>query len=407
MTRDDRQKLSCQRWVKAGGAGTLVCCTGFGKSRCAIMIIQSLYKRNPQLNVLIAVPTDVLKEQWHRELAKNKLFSVCKVEIVNSIIKNTYNVDLLVIDEVHQFFSEKNLTIFEVVKYRYVLGLTATFERLDGRHELATPYIPICDVVTLKDALANGWVSNYRKYKVLIKVDMTQYQEYNAKFQQIFSFFGHDFKLVMELINSKKKVKVWAKRNGKEENIVRGYLAQFMRYLRLRKSFVMSHPKKFEIANKILDYRRNKKCILFTSTVKDAEKFKTRSLILHSQKKKKENKAILEHFNTLSIGNITSPKALDAGVDVKGLSVGIALTCNSSQITDTQRVGRVCRFEEGKIAEFFTLVIAGSVEEQWYSNANKNQSYITINEDQLDIILNGGEVSTRPKQGIVDLENRF
>lgn len=37
---------------------------------------------------------------------------------------------------------------------------------------------------------------------------MTQYQEYNAKFQQIFSFFGHDFKLVMELINSKNKVKV-------------------------------------------------------------------------------------------------------------------------------------------------------------------------------------------------------
>lgn len=63
MNRDDRQKLSCQRWIKAGGAGTLVCCTGFGKSRCAIMIIQSLYKRNPQLNVLIAVPTDVLKEQ--------------------------------------------------------------------------------------------------------------------------------------------------------------------------------------------------------------------------------------------------------------------------------------------------------------------------------------------------------
>lgn len=145
---------------------------------------------------------------------------------------------------------------------------------------------------------------------------------------------------------------------------MRGYLAQFMRYLRLRKSFVMSHPKKFEIANKILDYRQNKKCILFTSTVKDAEQFKTRSLILHSQKKKKENKAILEYFNTLPIGNITSPKALDAGVDVKGLSVGIALTCNSSQITDTQRVGRVCRFEEGKIAEFFTLVIAGSVEEQ-------------------------------------------
>lgn len=407
MTRDDRQKLGCQRWIKAGGKATLCWGTGVGKTNASIMIINALYKRNSQLKVLVIVPTDTLKEQWQRTLAKNHLLPICKVEIINTVLNNTYNVDLLVLDEAHRYASSESLNLFQLVRYRYVLGLTATFERLDGRHELLTPYIPICDVITLQDALKNGWISNYRKYKVLIKVDMTQYQEYNIKFQQIFSFFGHDFKLVMELIKSKNKVKVWAKRNGKEEGVVRGYLTQFMRYLKLRKSFVMSHPKKFELANKILDYRKDKKCILFTATVKDAESFKSRALVLHSKKKKKENKAILEHFNQLTIGNIISPKALNEGVDVKGLSIGIALTCNSSQITDTQQVGRICRFEEGKIAEFFTLVIAGSVEEQWYSNANKNQSYITINEDQLDIILNGGDVSTRPKQGIVDLENRF
>ena len=38
---------------------------------------------------------------------------------------------------------------------------------------------------------------------------------------------------------------------------------------------------------------------------------------------------------------------------------------------------------------------------------NSNQKYITINEDQLDIILNGGEISTRPKRGIIDIEHRF
>ena len=83
------------------------------------------------------------------------------------------------------------------------------------------------------------------------------------------------------------------------------------------------------------------------------------------------------------------------------------MTCNSSQVTDTQRVGRVVRAEEGKIAEFFTLIIANSVEETWYNNANKNQSYITINESQLYDILQGKEISTRPKKGITDFENRF
>ena len=120
------------------------------------MIIQSLYKRNPKLNVLISVPTEVLKEQWQRELAKYHLFSVCKVEIINTIVKNIYDVDLLVIDEAHLAGGEVNITIFQVVKYRYVLGLTATFERLDGRHVLLEPFIPICDIITLADALKNG-----------------------------------------------------------------------------------------------------------------------------------------------------------------------------------------------------------------------------------------------------------
>lgn len=76
-------------------------------------------------------------------------------------------------------------------------------------------------------------------------------------------------------------------------------------------------------------------------------------------------------------------------------------------MTDLQRIGRVIRAEENKVAEFFTLVIAGSIEETWYNNANKNQSYITITEDQLDVILKGGEISTRPKKGIIDIEHRF
>lgn len=34
MTRDDRQKLSCQRWVKAGGAASIVASTGYGLIIC-------------------------------------------------------------------------------------------------------------------------------------------------------------------------------------------------------------------------------------------------------------------------------------------------------------------------------------------------------------------------------------
>lgn len=407
MNRDERQQLSVRRWINSGGKSSIVGCTGYGKTKCAILIIQAFIKRNPNFNTLIIVPTDVLKQQWQRELAKNHLFTFCKIEIINSALQNEYCVDFLILDEVHQYASPKRIKIFEVIKYRYVLGLTATFERLDGLHNHLIPYVPICDVVTLTDALENHWVSDYRNYKVLLDVDMSQYHTYNAKFQQLFAYFSHDFKLVMSLLNSTKQLKIWAKKNKKDYKIVKGYLSAFMKYLRLRKSFVMSHEKKFEIANKILDARMNQKCILFTATVKDAETFKNRALICHSQRKKSENKIIIDEFNLLNSGNIVSPNALRTGVDIKGLSVGIALSCNSSQISSWQSLGRVIRLEKDKIAEFFTLIIKGSIEELWYNNANRNSSYITINEEQLNSILKGKLIYTRPKKGLVDIENRF
>lgn len=89
-------------------------------------------------------------------MAKHQLFQVCKVEIINTIVKNTYNVDLLVIDECHLVPSPVNIEIFQTVRYKYILGLTATLERLDGRHELLTPYMKVCDTITLKDALKNN-----------------------------------------------------------------------------------------------------------------------------------------------------------------------------------------------------------------------------------------------------------
>jgi superfamily II DNA or RNA helicase len=49
-------------------------------------------------------------------------------------------------------------------------------------------------------------------------------------------------------------------------------------------------------------------------------------------------------------------------MDVKGLSVGIVLSTDSSKIRKGQRLGRTIRFEEGKTAEFFTLLIRGTQE---------------------------------------------
>lgn len=78
-------------------------------------------------------------------------------------------------------------------------------------------------------------------------------------------------------------------------------------------------------------------------------------------------------------------------MDIKGLSVGIVLGTNSSEIKATQRIGRICRFEEGKKAEMFYLIINNSVESEWFKKANSKQNYITIDEEGLNDVLAGRE----------------
>lgn len=407
MNRTERQKLAIKRWLDSNGIGTIVAATGFGKTYMTCMLIKALYNKNPKLSVLIGVPTDVLKKQWLKELAKNQLFSVCKVEIFNTIVKNQYTVDLFVLDEIHAACSSVNINMFKVVNYRYFLGLTATFERLDGNHSRLDEYTYVCDRINIEEAVSNNWLSDYRNYKVLIDVDLSSYHEWNQKFQSLFSIFNFEFNTAMSCINKPEFSIKYAKKTGWDPTQIRGFAAAWMRMLKKRKSFVMSHPKKFEIADKILDARSNRKCITFSATIKDAEYFKKRGYVLHSKQKKKENDAIIDKFNQQSIGVLSTSKSCDAGVDIEGLSVGVILSGDSSKTRTTQRIGRIIRFEEGKVSEMFTLVIRNTIEETWFNNANSNQQYITIDESQLDIVLSGKGISTRPKKGIIDIEHRF
>ena len=116
-----------------------------------------------------------------------------------------------------------------------------------------------------------------------------------------------------------------------------------MNCLRKRKVFIQSHPKKIEIAKKILDARKNKKCIAFAATIKDAELIGC-DYVLHSKQSKKKNREVLDHFNAELTGSIGSSKALDVGADIPGLSVGIILSTDSSKIRKTQRVTQFFEF---------------------------------------------------------------
>lgn len=98
MTRDERQRLGIQKWVNSGCRGTLMWCTGVGKTRAALISIKSYLNKNTNTKVLVVVPTEHLKIQWMQELAKFGLFHDVSVSIINSAIKFKEKVDFLVLD---------------------------------------------------------------------------------------------------------------------------------------------------------------------------------------------------------------------------------------------------------------------------------------------------------------------
>lgn len=68
---------------------------------------------------------------------------------------------------------------------------------------------------------------------------------------------------------------------------------------------------------------------------------------------------------------------------------------NSSKISKIQRIGRVVRFEPGKKAEIFTLVLKGTVEEKWHNKSDESLDFIEINETELDTVLKKKKLSKK------------
>ena len=339
LDRSARQALGVQKWIDNKCRASIIYATGVGKTRTAILAINRFLAKNKNKSIVVIVPTDYLKVQWTTELLKNGLINDVSVEIINSAIKRRDIIDLAVIDECHKTPSAQFIEIFNVRRPKLVLGLSATFNRLDGRHELLYKYCPPCDVITIKEAIENNWLSPYKEYKVLIDpIDIQVYRDANAQFMSAFSFFGFDFNVAMNCLKNIVYRRTFGKAMGQSPKDVDAQVFTWFRALKARKEFIMNHPIKIEIAQKILDARPNAKAITFSATIKQAELIK-RGVTVHSGKTKKRNRLTMEEFNHVKVGVINSSKSLDEGVDCQGLNLAIILCNTSSPTQKVQRVG--------------------------------------------------------------------
>ena len=419
MSRDDRQKLALRKWIENGCKGTLVASTGFGKTRVGLNAIQLILKKYPQKRVLVIVPTTALKEQWAGIIDQNGLSLNCEVMVVNTAIKQYPICDVLILDEVHRFGADTFSHIFKCADYKFVLGLTATFERVDGKHEILNKYCPVFDEVSLEEAKFQGWISDYKEYQILINVDdYEDYKRINREFQEHFDFFGFDFNLAQKCAGPtgwqgqiELRDRMCGSRATPEQKkatlkAIKYHAARFYACLSQRKAFINNHPKKIEIARKIIEARPFSKIITFSNNIKMAESIGMGGKVFSGKDSKKKGRTTIEEFSKEPYGLLNTIRKADEGLDVPGLSVAIILGLDSSKTRKIQRIGRVARKEGDKQAEIFTIVINNTVETQWFKNSNSSTSVITIDEKGLDDLLEGKEPEPYKKK-INDFTFRF
>lgn len=323
--------------------------------------------------------------------------------------RHEFKCRLLILDEIQKTGSDVIYKTFTNVKYNIILGLTATFERLDGRDILISKHCPVIAEVTVDEAIAKGWLANYREYLVLIEPDDIQvYNDLNKEFNEHFSFFQFNFNLAISLATNWQARINYGKEHGlsKEENKqVLIHAMGFNRCLQARKKYINNHPRKIELTNLILEHRQDKKCITFSNTIAMAEKLKY-GKVYSGKDSVKKGRIKLEEFLAQPTGCIHSIRRLTEGFNDPTISVAIILGMDSSKTRKTQSLGRVIRASNDKIAEVFNLVLKDTVEYTWFLNSNTNKNYITIDEENLMNLLEGKEF-TKKKNKQVKMKFRF
>ena len=358
------QKEAINAWVSAGLRGTIALPTGAGKTILGIFAMCAV-----NASALVVVPTIDLLYQWKREIEKNiqtevgivgggekkiKPITVITYDscyLMASEIGNKFK--LVIFDEVHHLGGEGYATMAEMLACPHRLGLTATYERHDGRHTVVDRLVG-GKVYEIKiEELEGTYLAEY-DYK-LIKLDMMPDEKKNYD-----TYYDRYRKLASELkLNGaegfKKMIMLSASDASAREALVCRNKAR---------DIAFNSEAKFAALESLLQKHKYDRIIIFTEHNKLVHRI-SRTLLIPSityETPPKEREYNLESFRNGIFTRMVTSKVLDEGVDVPEANVGIILSGSGSAREYKQRLGRILRMKEGKEAVMYEIVTTGTSE---------------------------------------------
>jgi superfamily II DNA or RNA helicase len=425
--RYERQLAGLNKWKTAqdlglshsNGWGTLWWITGTGKTFAACTLANKMLERNSANQFIVVVPSDELEKQWHNEVksfVKEEYIPNFRIYTVHKLVNlhkegKLLQCDLLIADELHEYYTEERLKMFDgsFIYTKWCLGLTATYEDKDNRHQFIKDRLPVVDVIDEDEALREGYISKYIEYNVAIELNDKERENYEMFSKEIArtmsKFGGNGLELASKILCGNKLTgeegkdisfryaisKGWRKGmniNNEAEaeiikhwspNVIIGYAKTLMDAVRERKSLLYCARNKLFAAREIAIKFDKLKTICFSQSTAFADALANvvndyyltgenqqspskPCVVYHSKidtiitidpetgKQHKKGKTVLkrEAIEAIRSGKariISTASSLDKGFDVKDIRLAVTTSGTQNPTQYTQRKGRAVRVE--------------------------------------------------------------
>ena len=380
-TKDTEQKKAINAWAKRKFTGSIIAGTGFGKSRCGVIAAGKTLDAADGARAIVLVPTTQLQAQFRDEFSKwdyehvlDRVDIVCYASAYK--IENEHY-DIVVCDEVHLGLSPEYRKFFENNTWNRLLCMTATPPEEIEYRDILYKLAPVCYRIDLDKCVELGLVSPYKiicKPIELTSVEKQEYDKANKTFVYSKYILGQfdAFDRARHIMGSGKHT---------ASNQDKAAAAQFYRAIRARKAVVDHADGKIAELQKLVIKNIGEKILVFGGsnefTNKLADATETFSTVYHSGKTKKQKEQALKEFRSGDKPVLCSTKALNQGFDVADATMAVICGLTSKSLTMIQRVGRIVRYQEGKVGQIFILYVKDSQEEKWLKSSVKNLDNVT------------------------------
>ncbi len=363
------QHEALEAWHDAGDRGVLELPTGSGKT--VIGIAALVHTATP---ALVVVPTVDLLEQWRRELLSEFDRPIGQLgggeQRVESITVATYDsaylraedlgdrFGLVVFDEIHHLGGEGYRDIARLLAAPNRLGLTATFERPDGAHEVIEELVGPKVYGLTADDLAGDHLAPYDIKRIEVELTSDERDRYETN-QGTFVSYLRESNLSLTSGSDYQKLVM---RSGNDPRAREALLAK-----QEAREIMMNAQNKLEELQRIFQRHEDDRLIVFTAHTDLVYRLSSRFLLpaITNETSASERREILRRFRTGEYDRVVTANVLDEGVDVPDANVAVLLAGSGSEREFTQRLGRILRpSDDGGRALLYELVSTETAEER-------------------------------------------